>query len=141
MIGDARRQARPMRAQLLLVEVYSSLLLLSLRGLLARRRLRDGQGKSAPACDIHHSERGNLQPTFGTTRTAVEEVTETERLLATLREEGRVMRRDQFRARVERRHQHALRQVWPIKRLPKLPCNGAFRVVAVATEVAEVDAT
>ena len=51
------------------------------------------------------------------------------------------MRRDQFRARVQRRHQHALMKVWPVKRLPKLPCNGAFRVVAVATQVAEVDAT
>ena len=51
------------------------------------------------------------------------------------------MRRDQFRARVERRHQHALMKVGPVKRLPKLPCDGAFRVVAVATQVAEVDAT
>src|SRR5919205_4354484 len=41
----------------------------------------------------------------------------------------------------ERRHQHALMQVWPIKRLSKLPCNGAFRVVAGATQVAEGDAT
>ena len=51
------------------------------------------------------------------------------------------MRRDQFRARVERRHQDALMQVGPVKRLPKLPGDGAFRVVAVATQVAEVDAT
>ena len=51
------------------------------------------------------------------------------------------MRRDQFRARVQRRHQHALMKVWPVKRLPKLPCDGAFRIVAVATQVAEVDAT
>src|SRR5712691_10549371 len=90
---------------------------------------------------IDHGERGNLQPAFGTTRTAVEEVPETERLLATLREEGRVMRRDQFRARVERRHEHALMKVWPGKWLPKLPCDGAFSVVTVATQVAEVDTT
>ena len=33
-------------------------------------------------------------------------------------------------------------KVGPVgKWLPKLPCDGAFRVVAVATQVAEVDAT
>src|SRR4029434_7484692 len=141
MIFDARRQAMPMLVQLLLIEVYPSLFLRTLRGFLARWRLRDGQGKSAPACDIHHRERGNLQPAFGTTRTAVEEVPEPERLLATLGEKGRVMRRDQFRTRVECRHQHMLMKVWPVKRRPKLPCDSAFRVVAVATQVTEVDAT
>src|SRR5215470_4241591 len=141
VIFDARRQAMPMRMQLLLIEVDPGLFLRSLRGLLARRRLRDGQGKSAPACDIHHRERGYLQPAFGTTRTAVEEVPEPERLLATLGEKGRVMRRDQFRTRVECRHQHTLMKVWPVKRRPKLPCDSAFRVVAVATQVTEVDAT
>src|SRR5262249_51650025 len=35
----------------------------------------------------------------------------------------------------------ALRKVWPVTRLPKLPCNGTFRVVARATQVAKVDAT
>ena len=30
---------------------------------------------------------------------------------------------------------------WPVKRLPKLPCDGAFSVVTGATQVAEVDAT
>src|SRR5215470_14747854 len=141
MICDARRQAMPMRMQLLLIEVDPGLFLRRLRGLLARRRLRDGQGKSAPAGDIHHRERGYLQPAFGTTRTAVEEVPEPERLLATLGEKGRVMRRDQFRTRVECRHQHTLMKVWPVKRRPKLPCDSAFRVVAVATQVTEVDAT
>jgi hypothetical protein len=29
---------------------------------------------------------------------------------------------------------------WPVQRLPNLPCDGAFRVVAVATQVADVDA-
>jgi hypothetical protein len=32
-------------------------------------------------------------------------------------------------------------KVWPVKRLPKLPCNGTFRVVAIATQVAKVNAT
>ena len=50
------------------------------------------------------------------------------------------MRRDQFRTRVECRHQHMLMKVGPVKRRPKLPCDSAFRVVAVATQVAEVDA-
>src|SRR5262252_9543859 len=88
MIGDARWQAMPMLAQLLHVEVDPGLFLRSLRGLLARRRLRDRERQSAPAGDIDYRECGHLQPTFGTTRTAVEEVPEPERLLATLRKEG-----------------------------------------------------
>src|SRR5215217_7486241 len=104
MIGDARRQAMPMLTQLLLVEVDPGFFQLSLCGVLSRRRLRNSKRESAPACDIDHSERGNLQAPFGTARTAVEEVPETERLLATRREEGRVMRGDQFRAWVECRH-------------------------------------
>src|SRR5918911_1102130 len=94
MIGDARRQAMPMRTQLLRGEVDSGSFRLRLCGLLARRRLRSGERESAPAGDIDHGERGNLQATFGATRTAVEEVPEPERLLTALREEGRVMRRD-----------------------------------------------
>src|SRR5215510_14906876 len=129
MICDARWQTMPMRLQLLLIEVDASLFLRSLRDVLARWRLCDGQGKSAPACDIHHGERGNLQPAFGPTRTAVEKVPEPERLLATLGDEGRVMRGDQFRVRVERRHQHALMEVGPVKGLPELPRDGAFRIV------------
>src|SRR6516162_7528528 len=97
MIGDARRQAMPMRTQLLRVEVDPGLFPRRLRGLLSRRGLRSGERESAPAGDIDHGERGHLQATFGATRTAVEEVSEPERLLTTLREEGRVMRRDQFR--------------------------------------------
>src|SRR5215813_12156822 len=141
MIFDTRRQAMPMRMQLLLIEVDPGLFLRRLRGLRARRRLRDGQGKSAPACDIDDGERGNLQSTLGTARTAIEEVPEPERLLATLGDERCVMRRDQFRVRVERRQQHALMKVGPVKRLSELSCDGAFRIVAVATQVAEVDAT
>jgi hypothetical protein len=70
-----------------------------------------------------------------------QEVPETEGLLATLREERRVMRRDQFRARVERRHQHALMKGGPVKRRPKLPCDGAFRVIAVAAQVGPAGGT
>src|SRR3989442_10874421 len=121
MIGDARRQAMPMRAQLLRVEVDPSFVLLGLRSVLPRRRLRNGERESAPACDIDHRERGNLQPTFGTTRTAVEEVPEPERLLTTLGDEGRIMRRDQFRVRSKRCHEHTLMKVGPVKRFPELP--------------------
>jgi hypothetical protein len=141
MRGDARRQALPMRTPWLRGEVAPGVFRLGLRGLLSRRRLRDGERESAPACDLYHGERGHLQPAFGTTRTAVEEGPTTARLLATLRDEGRVMRRDHCRAWVEHRHQHALMKGWPVKRLPKLSCNGAFSVGAVATQVAEVDAT
>src|SRR5215471_9576901 len=92
MIGDARRQAMPMRTQLLPIEVDPGFFRLSLCGVLSRRCLRNDKRESASACDIDHSERGNLQATFGTARTAVEEVPEPERLLTTLRDKGRVMR-------------------------------------------------
>src|SRR4030095_15653400 len=141
MIVDARRQAMPMLAQLLLVEVDPGFFQLSLYGFLSPRRLRTGESKSALACNIHHRECGNLQPAFGTTRAAIEEVPETERLLATLGDEGRIMSRDQFRVRGQRRHEHALMQGGPVKWRPKLPCDGTFRIVAGATQVAEGDAT
>ena len=51
------------------------------------------------------------------------------------------MRGDQFRAWVKRRPQHTLMKVGPVKRLPKLPSDGTFSVVTVATQVAEVHAT
>src|SRR5206468_10570245 len=51
MILDARRQAMPMLAQLLLVEVDPGFFRLSEVGCLSRRRLRTGEGESAPACD------------------------------------------------------------------------------------------
>jgi hypothetical protein len=91
MILDARRQAMPMLAQLLLVEVDPGFFQLSLYGFLSRRRLCRGERKSTPACDIYHREGGHLQPAFGTTRTAVEEVPKPECLLATLGDEGRIM--------------------------------------------------
>src|SRR5215510_375067 len=96
MIVDARRQAMPMRTQLLRIEVDPGFFPRSLDGCLSRRRLRTGERESAPACDIHHREGGNLQPAFGPTRAAIEEMPETERLLTTLCDEGRIMGRDQF---------------------------------------------
>src|SRR5919201_195709 len=131
----------PMLTQLLLVEVDPGFFRLGLCGFLSRRRLLTGESESAPACDIHHRECGNLQPAFGTTCAAIEEVSETERLLTTLWDEGRIMRRDQFRVRGKHRHQYALMKVGPVKWRPKLPCDGTFRIVAVAAQVAEVDAT
>ena len=141
MVGDTRRQAMPMRTQLLRVEVDPRVFRLGLCRFLSRWCLPGGECKSAPACDIDRGKRGHLQSTFGTARTAVEEVPEPERLLATLRDEGGVMRGDQFRARGKRRQQHALMKVGPVKRLPKLPGDSAFRIIAVTTQVPEVDAT
>src|SRR5690349_10480672 len=43
MIGDARRQAMPMRTQLLRVEVDPGFFRLPLCGVLSRRRLRSGE--------------------------------------------------------------------------------------------------
>src|SRR5215475_4596465 len=117
----------PMRTQLLRVEVDPGFFRLRLCGFLSRRRLRTGKSKSAPACDIHHGECGNLQPAFGTTRTAIEEVPEPERLLTTLGDEGRIMSRNQFRVRGKRRHQYAPMKVGPGKWRPTLPCDGTFR--------------
>jgi hypothetical protein len=141
MGGDARRQAMPMRAPWLLVEVDPRVFRLGLRGVLSRRRLRDGERQSAPACDRDHGERGHLQAACGTMRPAVEEVPETACLCATLRDAGGVMRGDQFRVWVKSRPQDTLMTGGPVKRLPKLPCDGAFRGVAGATQVAAVDAT
>ena len=141
MSGAPRRHAMSRRTQWLRVAGAPGFCRLGLRGLFSRRRRGDGKRKSAPACDIAYSEPGNLQAPFGTARPAVEEVPATARRLATLREEGRVRRGDQCRAWGKRRPQHALRPVGPVQRLPKLPRAGAFRVGAVATQVAEVDAT
>src|SRR5262249_275782 len=141
MIADARRQAMPMLAQLLLVEVDPGVFQRSLSGFLARRGLCTAKRKSPPPCDVPPPQGANLHPPFGPTSAAIEEVPETERLLTTLGDEGRIMSGDQFRVRGKRRHQHALMKVGPVKRLPKLPCNGTFRVVAIATQVAEIDAT
>jgi hypothetical protein len=41
---------------------------LGLRGVLSRRRLRDGERQSAPACDIDYGERGTRQAAVGTMR-------------------------------------------------------------------------
>jgi hypothetical protein len=83
--GEARRQARARRVQLLRGAVAPRVVRLGLRGGRSRRRLRAGERQSAPACALHHRERGNLQATCGTTRTAVADVPEPARLLAPLR--------------------------------------------------------
>lgn len=140
VICDALGQARTLRAQLLFVEINASLFLLSFRAALAWRRLCDGERQSATACHIHDRQGRNLQTPLGAIGAAVEEVTETESLLAALRKERGILRRDQFRARVERRSHDALRKVWPIKGSPELTRNRALGVVAVAAQVAKVDA-
>ncbi len=92
MRGDARRQARSMRTPLRFGEVDPRVFRRGRRCVRSRRRLRDGERQSAPVCDIDHSERGKLHAACGTRRPAGEAVPETERLLATLRDAGRVMR-------------------------------------------------
>src|SRR5512132_1052283 len=52
MRGDARWQAMPMLTERLRVEVNPGCCRLGRRGRLSRRRLRDGERTSAPACDI-----------------------------------------------------------------------------------------
>ena len=52
----------PMLTQWLPLEVAPGFFRRSLGGVLARRRLRNGERESAPAGDIHRRERGNLQP-------------------------------------------------------------------------------
>src|SRR5215470_8097820 len=135
MIGDSRRQAQPMRTPWLRVAVDPGCFRLRSGGFLSRRRLRDCARQSAPVCDINHRERGKLQPPLGTARTAVAAVAETERLLATCCDAGRVMRRDQCRVRVACRQQHALMEVGPVKRLPELPRDGTCSIVTGAPEV------
>jgi hypothetical protein len=60
MIGDTRRQAMPMRTQLLRVEVDPRVFRLGLCGVLSWWCLPGGERKSTPACDIDHGKRGNL---------------------------------------------------------------------------------
>jgi site-specific DNA recombinase len=142
MIGDLRRQAVTLLTQLLAVKIHSGLFLGLLRDrlVIARRCLGHCEGEGAAACHIHDGQRGDFQAAFGPGGTAVEEVPETERLLATLRDEGSVLRRDHFRARVEGDRDDPLMEVWPVKVAPELPCYRALTIVAVATQIAKVDA-
>ena len=93
MIVDARWQAMSMLAQLLLVEIHPCrFFFLCGRRPSGWRCLGAGDREGAAARDIHDGERGDLQAAFGTGGTAVEEVPQPERLLATLRHEGRILR-------------------------------------------------
>jgi hypothetical protein len=139
--GDARGHALPRRTARRRGDVNPAGFRRGLRGRLARRRRRAGARTRAPAWDLDHGAPGPLPPAVGTTGTAVADRPATARLLATLREAGRVMSRDQGRARVPRPHPPALRHVWPVTRRPTRPCHGAVRVVAVATPGTAGDAT
>ena len=88
---------------------------------------------------IHHGECRNLQSPFRTTRAAVEEVTQPERLFPALRNEGGILRREHFCLRVERRGDDSLVKVRPVESASKLSGDGAFRVVAVTAQMANVD--
>jgi hypothetical protein len=141
MRGEARRPARSRRPPWRFVAVAPRVCRRRRRGGLPRRRRRDGARHSAPPCHLDHGERGSLQAPCGTTRPAVAAGPEPARLCATRWDAGRVRRRDPCRARGERRPQPVLRQVGPGTRLPTRPGDRAGSVVAVAMQVAAVDAT
>ena len=64
VVGDARGQALPLVAQLLLVEIPAGFVLCLLARCLvsAWRRLGDREGKRALAGHIHHRQRRNFPP-------------------------------------------------------------------------------
>ena len=128
--------------QLLLVEINARLLrCCGFLGLsFAGGRLGHGERERAPARDIHHRQRRNLQPPFGPTRAAIEEVSQPERLFATLGNKRGILRRDQLRARIKRRRHHPLMKVRPIKGRPELARHRALGVLTVATQIAPRDA-
>jgi len=131
-----------MRAQLLFVKIHPRFFLSrrTRRVLLTRRRLGAGDGEGATARDIYHRQGGNLQPAFGAGSAAAREVTQSEGLLPTLRNEGSILSRDHFRVRTERLEPDLLMKLRPVKGAPELSCNRAFGVVTVATQIAKVDA-
>ena len=142
VIFDAVGQALTMLLQLLFVEINSSLFLFwpCCGIVMAWWRLRDGKRESATTRHIDECQGQNLQSAFSAIGTAVEEVTETESLFAALQDERAILRRDQFRARVERHLHHALMKVRPGKGSPELARHRALGVIAVAAQVAKVDA-
>jgi len=141
MISDRWRQTMMMLAQLLAIEIDQGLLLLRpARGGERGRRLRHLKRESATTRDIHQREGGNFQPTFGSRVAAVEEVAQSEGLLPAFRNKGCVLRRDPDRVGLERLIDHSLMKVRPVEVAPEMPRKGAFGVVAVATQVAKVDA-
>jgi len=70
----------------------------------------------------------------------VEEVAQPKALFAALRNKGGILRRDHDGVGLERLLDHSLMKVRPVEGAPKLPRKGALRVVAVATQIPEVDA-
>src|SRR5262245_60729724 len=143
MIGDLRRQAVTLFTQLLPVKINAGLFLGLLRAhlVIAWGCLGHREGEGTAACHIHDSQCGDFQATFGPGGTAIEEVPQPERLLATLRDKGSILCRDDFRARVEGDRDDPLMEVRPVKAAPELPGNRALTIVAVATQIAKVDAT
>jgi len=143
MRGDLRRQAMTLLTQLLPGKINAGLFLGLRRAhlVIAWGCLCHRAGEGAAACHLHDSQRGDFQATFGTGGTAIEEVPQPERLLATLRDKGSILRRDDFRARVEGDRDDPLMEVRPVKAAPELPCNRALTIVAVAAQIAKVDAT
>src|SRR6266540_366676 len=132
----------PLRPQLLRVEINPGLFrrLFACGLVSARRGLGDREGQSAPPGHIHHCQGRNLQPPFGPTGTAVEKVPQPERLFTTLRNKRGILRRDQLRARIQRRSYDTLVKVRPVKGRPELTRNRALRVLAVTTQITISDA-
>jgi hypothetical protein len=91
MIGNPSWEARMMRTPLLDGAIHQGdcLFLLGRHGA-RRRRLRDRSRARTPVRHIHHSEGRKLQSAFRTPCAAVEEVTQPERLLPTLRHTGSI---------------------------------------------------
>src|SRR5215475_3523506 len=92
VIGDPRREAMMMRSQLLGVEIHQGGFLVLLGRRCTRgRRLRDCERKRTTVRHLYHSEGRERQPPFRTTRAAVDEVTQPERLFPALRNEGGIL--------------------------------------------------
>src|SRR5436190_4227493 len=142
VIADPRGQPMALVVELLCVEIYARLLLalVLLRDGLARWGLRHGQRERATTGHIHHGQGRNLQPSFRSIRTAVEEMPQAERLFAALRNERGILHRNEFRARLQHRRQYALRKLRPLEGRAELARNRPLRVVAVATQITSGDA-
>src|SRR5712691_8935655 len=132
----------PLLPQLLRVEINPGLFrrLVACGLVSARRGLGDSEGDRAPPGHIHHRQGRNLQPPFGPTGTAVEKVPQPERRFAALRNKRGILRRDQLRARIQRRSPDPRVKVRPVKSCPELTRNRALGVLAVTTQITTSDA-
>jgi hypothetical protein len=142
MIGDRRRQAVTRLTPWLPGTIHAGLFRCRPRHrlVIAWGGLGHRVWEGAPACPLHDCPRGDCQAAFGTGGTAVEEVTQPARLLATLGEEGSILRRDDFRARVAGYRDDPLMDVRPVNAAPELPRHRALTIVARAAQMANVDA-